>query len=341
METTGNHQGPNAIFQMLNAAQATAVLCSSIELNVFAILSGGALDAEAVAGKINCPARSTRILLEALTVIGLATKDGGKYRLTPMAEEHLVPGRQMYVGDMSGILGSPMMWTGLSRMAEAVRNDGSILSEHAETPSAPFWETFAKSSGSMAMGASLALEAQLHDWTAKRGTKVRVLDVAAGSGIYGYAFVQKNPNVELTTLDWPNVIAESKQWARKLNVDSRRVRYLEGSLFDVDYGGPYDLILMSHIYHHFDAQTCMSLTHKVAKALAPGGRVAIHEFLSDSEHPGGKMFSLTMLVWSQKGETYGEKDYRAWLAEAGLKTVNAHVAPGMPTGIVIGEKGMS
>jgi ubiquinone/menaquinone biosynthesis C-methylase UbiE len=330
-------QGPPALFQMLNSAQVSAVLCSGIELNVFASLADSALDIDALAAKIKCPPRTTRILADALVTTGLLARDGQKYRLTPLADAHLVPGKQMYVGDMSGILGHPVMWEGLSHLADAVRSGGTVLKEHAETPSNSFWTSFAQSSGSMSMAVSMALEAILRDWISKRQS-VRVLDLAAGSGIYGYTLVKSHPNVELTALDWPNVVAESKQWAVRLGVDKKRVRYLEGSLFDLDWGGPYDLILMSQLFHHFDPRTNMALTRRVASALAPTGKVAVHDFLSDPKNPAGDMFAITMLVWTHKGQVYAEKDYRDWLMEAGFDSVHVHPNHGMPTSLIIADK---
>ena len=328
--------GPAAIFQMLNAAQVTAVLSSAIQLDVFTQIKS-ASDAESVAQKIKCPARTTRILLEAMVVLGLATKEGSKYGLSPLSDEYLVPGKPMYMGDISGILANPMMLSGLGQLTDAIRSGGSVLKEHGETPCAPFWETFAKCSGSMSFGAAMAMDKLTGEWIEKR-KHVKVLDIAAGSGIYGFTLVQKHSNVHSTELDWPNVISETKQWAKRMHIDESRVDYLEGNLFDADYGGPYDLILMSQIYHHFDPKTCQALTRKVEKSLAPGGRVLIHDFLPGAQSPGATMFSITMLAWTRQGEAYGEKDYRGWLAEAGFKNVSVHPNQGLPTSFVLAER---
>ena len=330
-------EGPQAIMQMFQAAHATAVLCSACELAVFAQLGDGAKDAAAVAKRIQCPERSTRILLDALVALDLLRKERETYRLAPLAEAHLVPGTPMYMGDFAGLIGHPALWGGLGRLADAVRAGGTVLAEHAETPKHPFWETFARSSASLAGPAAMVLEGLLHDWIASR-PRVRVLDIAAGSGIYGYTLLRSHANVELTALDWPNVLVETRKWAGRLGVDTSRVKYLEGSLFDVDYRGPYDLILLSHVYHHFEPPTCRALTRKVAAALAPGGRVAVHDFLAGDDNPGAAMFSVVMLVWTRKGEAYSADDYREWLGESGLKPLGVHANTAMPTSFVIAEK---
>jgi C-methyltransferase len=334
---TAEPQGPMAVLQLLHASEATAALCSAIELGLFPALEAGPLSAAAAAQRIGCPARSTRILLNALAAIGLVAKEGTSYRLTSASEAHLIPGKPAYLGDFAGIVGHPVMWAGLAHLTEAVRNDGTVLPAHAETREHPFWEAFAKSSASMAIPASAILEGLLHAWIAAK-PKVRVLDIAAGSGIYGYTLVQKNNNVELVSLDWPNVLAETKHWGERLGVDAHRVSYLAGNLFEVEYGGPYDLVVLSHVYHHFDSPTCVALTRKVARALAPGGRVAVQEFLASDTNPAAAMFAARMLLWSRQGDAYSAEEVGAWFAEAGLERPTVHPNPGMPTSFLLTQR---
>jgi 2-polyprenyl-3-methyl-5-hydroxy-6-metoxy-1,4-benzoquinol methylase len=142
--------------------------------------------------------------------------------------------------------------------------------------------------------------------------------VAAGSGLYGFTLA-KNPKVQVTSLDWPNVLVETRKWAERLGVKNNQ--YIEGNLFEVDWRGPYDVIVMSHIFHHFDRETCERLMKKAAAALAPGGKLAVHDFLADQ---GGELFSLTMLVWTKKGEAYRSDDYRRWYTAAGLAAPTVH-----------------
>jgi 2-polyprenyl-3-methyl-5-hydroxy-6-metoxy-1,4-benzoquinol methylase len=329
-------QGPEFVMQLLQGAQASAVLSTAIELGVFAAVGGGA-DAKEVAARIGCPERSTRILCDALAAFGLFGRDGARYTLSPTAEAHLVPGRPAYMGDVAQIVVAPEMWSGLGRLAEAVRQDGSVLESHAETPRHPFWETFARASTALAAPAAAALEGGLHKWLASL-PRASVLDVAAGSGLYGYTIAQKNPNVELTSLDWPNVLVETRKNAERMKLDAARLHTIEGNLFEVEWGGPYELIVMSHIFHHFDRPTCAALMKRAAAALAPGGRVAVHDFLAGSGHPGAALFSITMLVWTRHGEAFVADDYRAWMAEAGLRNPAVHAVPMGPTSLVFAEK---
>jgi 2-polyprenyl-3-methyl-5-hydroxy-6-metoxy-1,4-benzoquinol methylase len=330
--------GPAAVMQMFQGLQVTGILTAAIDLNIFQELSEGPLDAQVTSQRIGCPERSTRILLDALAVLGLLDKEGTKYGLSPTARDHLVPGEALYLGDVRGIFASDVFWSAMPRLAEAVRNGGSVLAKHAETPENPFWEQFAQSSAWMAFPAAMAIDAVLGEWVESKPT-CRVLDIAAGSGIYGFT-IAKHPNVELTSLDWPNVLEQTREWAGRLQVDAKRVKYLPGNLFEVDYGGPYDLILLSHVYHHFDAATCAALTNRVAAALAPGGRIAVQDIVYDPalQNPDAAMFSVVMLMWTQKGESFTQADYATWFVEAGLRPPSVHASEGMPASWLVADK---
>jgi C-methyltransferase len=338
--TQTNQMGPTpeTLMQMFQGMQVAGVLAAGIQLGVFAPLAAGPAPVEHIATQVKCPVRSTRILLDALAAFGLLRKEAGTYALTPLSQNHLVPGKPMYMGDLVGLFSNPAIWNGYSRLAEAVKNDGTVMPEHAETPRYQFWETFARSTGAIAFPAAMALDGHLAAWISSR-PKVRLLDVAAGSGIYGFTLA-KHANVELTTLDWPNVLVETRQWAKRLGVDESRVRYLEGNLFEVDLEGPYDLVVMSHIFHHFDDATCAGLTRKVAAAMAPSGRLAVHDFLFDETlaNPMGAIFSATMLVSTRRGQAFPEADYKRWIADSGLRHVATHASAGMPSSFVIADK---
>lgn len=329
---------PTPILQMLQANQATAVLKTSIDLGVFAALSGAPRGAEAVATAIGCPARATAVLLDALAVFGLAERRGATYELSPLSRAFLVPGGPTYLGDTANIFAGPLLWDAFGRLTEAVRAGGSVMPQHAEIASHPFWETFAQSSAALAFPAAGAL-AELLASRVSGASKVRVLDVAAGSGIYGHTLLRRS-NVEVTFLDWPNVLPETRAWGERLGTDAARARYLPGSVFDADLGGAYDVIIASHLYHHFDPPTCQSLTRRLTSALAPGGQLCVHDFVAGAalENPGATLFSLVMLVWTRAGKAYGQGDYETWMLESGLSRPVAHPLPGMPTSWLITQR---
>src|SRR5205823_4700692 len=74
---------------------------------------------------------------------------------------------------------------------------------------------------------------------------LRVLDVAAGHGIFGITVAGRYPRARVTALDWPNVRAVASENARLRGVAARHT-LLPGSAFEADWGGPYDVVLLTN-----------------------------------------------------------------------------------------------
>jgi hypothetical protein len=84
----------------------------------------------------------------------------------------------------------------------------------------------------------------------------------------------------------------------------------------------------------------VSFLRKVADALAPGGQVAVVEFVPNQDRisppiPAG--FGLTMLAGTPEGDVYTEADLRSMLAEAGLHEPHVHELP-TPQKVVVAKK---
>jgi 2-polyprenyl-3-methyl-5-hydroxy-6-metoxy-1,4-benzoquinol methylase len=105
-----------------------------------------------------------------------------------------------------------------------------------------------------------------------------VLDVAAGHGLFGVTIAEHFPRAHVTALDWPNVLAVAEENAKRAGVADRH-SLRPGSAFDTDWGGPYDVVLLTNFFHHFDMPTCTQLAKRAHAALAPGGRAITLEFI--------------------------------------------------------------
>src|SRR5437868_14890711 len=85
----------------------------------------------------------------------------------------------------------------------------------------------------------------------KGGEAHKVLDIAAGHGIYGISVAKENPSAEIYACDWKNVLAVVEKNARKMGVGDRH-QLIPGSAFDVGFGSGYDLALITNFLHHFN-----------------------------------------------------------------------------------------
>lgn len=331
---------PNDIIRMFQGYQITSILKTGIELGIFDYLAKGAADAPSVATAIGASERGTRILLDALGALGVLESQKGFYRLTPVADTHLVKGRPAYLGDLVNILVSQHFWERYRQLPEAVRRGGTIMEDHAETPEHPFWEDFAAYSSAAAGQASEILANILAPWASSRQS-LEILDVACGTGLYGYTLAKQHPQARVWSLDWPNVLSITRSYAERLGV-LNRVRFIEGNMFEVPLKGPYDLILASHVFHHFSLEQCTHLLHRFAEALKPDGRIAIHDFVPGEASPAveafSRLFSVLMLVWTREGEAHSLDSYRQMLTATGFTSPFVFDSEAIASRILIADR---
>jgi 2-polyprenyl-3-methyl-5-hydroxy-6-metoxy-1,4-benzoquinol methylase len=170
---------------------------------------------------------------------------------------------------------------------------------------------------------------------------LRVLDVAAGHGIYGITIAERYPQAHITALDWANVLAVAAENAHRAGVAARHTLH-PGSAFEVDWGGPYDLVLLTNFLHHFDVPTCERLAAKAHAALVPGGRALTLEFIPEPDRitpPSTATFALTMLATTAHGDAYTFAEYQQIFATAGFLSSEFHPLPPTTQQAVVSYKG--
>jgi ubiquinone/menaquinone biosynthesis C-methylase UbiE len=223
------------------------------------------------------------------------------------------------------------------RLADIVRMGRTVLpGEGSVEPENPIWVQFAESMAPM-MG---PLAGPLGAVVLEGNTgPMRVLDIAAGHGLFGVEIAKQNPQAHVTGLDWAQVLRVAQDNARKAGVLDR-YDLLPGNAFEVDYGGPYDAVLLTNFLHHFDPPTCVGLLQKVRAALHPGGRAATLEFVPNEDRVSPPMpaaFSMTMLTSTAAGDAYTLSELTGMYTEAGFGNITAHPIPHSPHTVVMGR----
>jgi cyclopropane fatty-acyl-phospholipid synthase-like methyltransferase len=168
----------------------------------------------------------------------------------------------------------------------------------------------------------------------------RMLDVGGGSGAYAIAFAQANAKLRVEVFDQPAVLAIAERHIREAGLEER-ISTRVGDLRTDEFGGGYDLVLISAICHMLGVEENRNLLARAYRALVEGGRVAIQDFLLRADKTGpraGALFSLNMLVNTRGGASYSEEEYTAWLREAGFGEVR-RVSLAGPAGVLIATRG--
>jgi len=314
---------PALLFDTLNAHQRTEAIKAAIELSLFTAIAGGKTSAREIAEACEASERGTRILCDYLVIIGFLTKQGGRYSLTPDSAMFLDKCSPAYLGTIIDFILSPMVIDPFKQLTEAVKRGGSASETTPLDPEHPVWVKFARAMAPM-MAMPSQLLAKLADPNANE--KLRVLDIAAGHGLFGLAFATRNPQADVTAVDWPNVLEVAKENAQAAGV-SGRYQTRPGSAFGVDYGTGYDIILLTNFLHHFDAPTCETLLRKVRGALADGGRAVTLEFVPNPDRvspPQAAAFSMMMLGVTPSGDAYTFAELEQMFSNAGFARSELH-----------------
>lgn len=300
---------------------SSRVILTANNLGIFDNLKK-ASSATEIARKLKIDPRATEILLDALTGIGLVSKSGaGRYGNAPVSSRYLVKGPRFYQGDI--IKHASAMWQNFSALDEVVRtgrparrgfdHESFIMGMHNLT--VPRTESLIKAVG-------------------LKSVKT-MLDLGGGPGTNAIAIAKKG--IKATVFDLPETIKITKKVARRESV--RGIRFIAGDFHVDSIGSGYDLILLSQIFHAFSAEENIALLRKCETAINPGGRVVIQEFPIDETRtapPHSALFSVNMLVGTEKGRCYSPKEMKRWLVETGFKNIIIKYLP--ETVLIMGER---
>ncbi len=329
---------PQLFFQTINSYQRTEALKAAIELEVFTAIAEGDRTAAEISRKCAASERGIRILCDYLCIMSFLSKEGQQYSLTQDSAVFLDKHSPAYLGGKIDFLLSPQLTDGFKDLTGAVRKGGTVIpNEGAVAPENPIWVKFARAMTPM-MAMPAQLMAQLVDEKSDR--KLKILDIAAGHGLYGLAFATKNSQAEIVALDWPDVLEVAKENAQKVGA-SDRYSTIAGSAFDVDYGTGYDLVLLTNFLHHFDPPTCETLLRKVHSALAEGGRAVTLEFVPNEDRispPEAAGFSLMMLGSTPSGDAYTFPELERMASNAGFARSEVHSLPPSIETVMISDK---
>jgi predicted TPR repeat methyltransferase len=252
------------LYRMLFPPIRSKLLLTGIELKVFNYLSDPT-SAEDVAQTIGSHPRNTRLFLDGLAAIDLVQKKNGLYQNTPIVQNFLVEGNQMYVGQML---------TFMAKADSPLENLTKLVKEgpppKPETP--PFSEEMLAQSASMMANIERAGDAQLMTKIVSNlpefSSFQKMLDLGGGPGLIGMAIVSAHPNMKGVIFDLPPVVRVAETFIREYQMEDR-IGVLGGDFNRDSIGEGYDLVFTSNSLQF--AQVVGSVVKKIYDALNPSG----------------------------------------------------------------------
>ncbi|MFN0168622.1 MAG: class I SAM-dependent methyltransferase [Bryobacteraceae bacterium] len=338
MQRHAHAPSPFQIFDAMNAYQRTRALEGAIRLGLFTAIGDGLDSPAAIADRCEASEKGIRVLCDYMTVAGLLIKAEGRYQLTPESELFLSERSPAYMGHAIEFLNSEELMGAFEDVASVVRNGGTLMPDQGSvSPDNPVWIKFAHAMATMMMPVAEGVVRLAEE---PPETPLRILDIAAGHGIYGITWLRHFPHARCVALDSAAVLEVARENAAKFHVSDRH-SLLPGSAFEVDFGADYDVILLPNFLHHFDAPTCEALLAKVHQALKPGGAAITVEFVPNEDRvspPSPATFALIMLISTEAGDAYTFPELDRMLRNSGFPRNEIHPLPPTPQSAIVSRK---
>ncbi len=327
---------PERILGMAWGFAPPLALEAAVKHGVFDALDGGPQTLDQISTITGASKRGLAALLNLLVSISLLSKEGSAYALTPESSLFLVSSKPSFQGGFLRHISTQLIpeWLHLN---EVVGSGQAKVKVNTEAQGAEFFEEFVQSLFAMNYPAACALGAHLG--LDKATQTVRVLDLAAGSGVWAIGLAQASPFVHGTGLDWARIIPIMRRNVEHMGL-SERFDFIEGDLLEVPFGEGYNVVTLGHILHSEGETRGRALLQKTFEALAPGGTIAIAEFLVNADRtgpPSGTIFTVNMLLHTQEGNTFSFEEIAEWLVEIGFQNPRQLPVPA-PSPLILATK---
>jgi ubiquinone/menaquinone biosynthesis C-methylase UbiE len=318
---------PERIYQFAFGYAPPLVLEAAIRHHVFDVLDSGPKSLHEISQATGASERGLAAILNLLVGLDFLGKNGqGTYCLTPESATFLVSTKPEFQGGLIRHTSEHLLpkWLGLN---EVVATGQPVAAVNQQTTGSEFFQKFV--TDIFPMSYHVAQELAAHLDLDGSGGPVSVLDLAAGSGVWGIALAQSSRRVRVTAVDWPGVIPVTLKTVARFGL-ADRFTFVEGDLQQAEFGSGHDVATLGHILHSEGIERSKSLLARTFQALAPGGTIAIAEFLVNSNRTGplnGLVFAVNMLVNTDCGDTFSFSEIAGWLREAGFadpRTLDTH-----------------
>lgn len=288
-------------------------LHAGVKLDLFTLIGDEQVASEDIAQSLESDERGVAMLLNALAAMGLLSKTENDYSNTSASRTFLSKDSSQYIGYM--IMHHHNLVDSWAKLNEAVKT-GKPVRERVSHSEGETRESFLMGMFNMAMHIAPRLVIKIN-----LSKRKHLLDFGGGPGTYAIHFCMSNPQLKATVYDLPGTRPFAQSTIEKFGLEDR-IDFMDGDYLEDSIKGLYDVAWLSHILHGEGPEDCRKIINKAVSALEPGGMIIVHDFILDDTMNGPlfpALFSLNMLLGTENGQSYSEKQIKNMLAEAGVK----------------------
>lgn len=311
------------------------VILTALDLNLFTIMANESWTIGALAKTLQADKRGVEILCRNLASAGLLKKKGDRYQNGKLGQTYLNATSPEYRGAYLDLM--RRQWDNWSNLTESIRSGKPVEDKEPESPEYRRSFSWAMHQRSIEPAKQVARQLDLRNARS-------LLDLGGGPGTYALAFLANNPKLSATVMDRPPAIEVSREIAASLK-HGNRLSFRPIDFFQDRIKGTYDVVWLSNVIHIYSPSENTSLFKNIFSALNHRGCIIIQDtFLLDRlglRPIEANLFAVTMLLFTETGNTYNAKEVRSWLRLAGFKkcrTLSLKKGTGDWDGILIQAK---
>ncbi|MGH7436498.1 MAG: methyltransferase [Polyangiaceae bacterium] len=305
---------PVPVVQTSLYALASRALCEAVELGVFEAVGRGSPTHGELAAATGLDPRALDALVHLLVTLGYLADVAGRLRVTPLSRKWLLEDSETSVCAALRLFRA--QWAVYDHSPSYLRTGKGFAGQtvmHHDT-----WSVYQKAMFQLArMGV-----AEVAKKTPLPPAPRRMLDVGGSHGLYSVHFCRRVPAMRAEVLDLPEAIESAAALLASVNAE-RRVQHRAGDVLETDLGeAVYDVVLVSSVVHVFDDGDNRQIVANLARALRPGGRLYLQDFVrpdagtrADAVSSAQNLFFSTMSA----GGVYSIAEQQGWQREAGLE----------------------
>jgi SAM-dependent methyltransferase len=316
---------PTPIFDTQVAFMLARTIMAGTKLGIFEALAAGPLTAAEIAAKCKTDLHATIKLLNALVGARYLRTEKERYALTSVARKWLLKDSPQSIYDKMMFHFTEWEWT---TNYEAYVLSGQPLSIH-EMLSEEAWGVYQRG-----MRSVVGFQAREVVWRTPMPKNPRaMLDIGGSHGYFSVAFCRRYPTLRAVVLDLPEAVKHAALILAKEGMGDRVVHRVGNALTDDLGTDVWDLVLMSQFAHHFDDATNRELVRRAARALRPGGVLAIQDVLPPTKGKAAELALLSDLYLANTSQSGSRplEQMADWQRAAGLvprKPVRFRMLPG-------------